>query len=75
LLEPARNHPGGLSFRDFERLMEGSGWRIVRHEGSHRIWRSPTGHMLPTQRRGKDANDYQVRQFVKQYDKEQGIGS
>ena len=42
--------------------------------GSHRIWRSLTGHMLPIQPRGKSAKDYQVRQFVKQYDKEQASG-
>jgi predicted RNA binding protein YcfA (HicA-like mRNA interferase family) len=74
LLERARNHPAGLSFDDFERLLEGSGWRKVRQAGSHRIWRSLTGHMLPIQPRGKNAKDYQVKQFVRQYDKEQASG-
>jgi len=75
LLERARNHPGGLSFSEFEPLLQDSGWRRVRQEGSHRVWRSPRGHMLPIQPRKKDAKDYQVRQFVKQHDWEQAGGS
>jgi predicted RNA binding protein YcfA (HicA-like mRNA interferase family) len=77
LLERARSHPAGLSFRDFERLLEHCGWRKVRQVGSHRVWRSPAGRMVPIQptHGGKDAKEYQVRQFLKQYDKEHGGGS
>jgi predicted RNA binding protein YcfA (HicA-like mRNA interferase family) len=70
LLARARNRPAGMSFADFERLLRLSGWNRVRTEGSHQVWRSPNGHMLPIQPRGKDAKEYQVRQFVKEYDKE-----
>jgi predicted RNA binding protein YcfA (HicA-like mRNA interferase family) len=70
LLQRARNRPASLSFDDFERLLKNSGWRMVRQKASHRVWRSPGGHMIPIQPRGKNAKDYQVRQFLKQYDAE-----
>jgi len=75
LLDRARNHPDSLSFNEFERLLKDKGWRQVRQEGSHRVWRSPGGYMLPIQPRKKDAKGYQVRQFLKQLDKEQTSGS
>ena len=72
LLEQARNNPGGMSFRDFQHLMDLKGWRLKRHKASHRLWCSPTGHVLPVQPRGNKAKDYQVRQFLKQLDLESG---
>jgi len=70
LLEDARNNPGGISFKDFEQLMRLSGWRFKRQKGSHRLWASPRGQLLPVQPRGSKAKDYQVRQFLKQLDTE-----
>jgi predicted RNA binding protein YcfA (HicA-like mRNA interferase family) len=72
LLEEARDNPGGLSFTDFEHLMELKGWVFKRQRGSHRLWRSPAGQTLPVQPRGNKAKDYQVRQFLKQLDAESG---
>jgi len=68
LLEEARRNPGGMSFKDFEHLMDLMGWRFKRQKGSHRLWYSPTGHRLPIQPRGNKAKDYQVQQFLKQLD-------
>ncbi len=76
LLDRARKHPGGLKFRDFERLLKNNGWRLDRQEGSHRIYVSPGGQRLPIQpTRAKDAKDYQVRQFIEQHDKEHAGGA
>jgi hypothetical protein len=72
LLKEARNNPGGLSFADFQHLMELKGWTFKCQRSSHRLWRSPAGHLLPVQPRGNKAKDYQVRQFLKQLDAETG---
>ncbi len=72
LLAEARNNPSGMAFRDFEQLMELKGWRYKRQKGSHRLWCSPAGYRLPVQPRGNKAKDYQVRQFLKQLEKESG---
>lgn len=70
LLEEARNNPGGMSFKDFEHLMDLKGWRFKRQKGSHRLWASPAAYLLPVQPRGNKAKDYQVRLFLKQLEKE-----
>ncbi len=50
--------------------MDLKGWRFKRQKGSHRLWASPGGLLLPVQPRGNRAKDYQVRQFLKQLDKD-----
>jgi predicted RNA binding protein YcfA (HicA-like mRNA interferase family) len=70
LLEKARASPGGMSFREFEHLMDLKGWKCRRQSGSHRLWCSPAGYRLPVQPRGNKAKDYQVRQFLKRLDHE-----
>jgi predicted RNA binding protein YcfA (HicA-like mRNA interferase family) len=70
LLDRARRSRSGLSFPDFEALMKHAGWTFKRQKGSHRLWCSPSAYRLPVQPvRGK-AKEYQVRQFLTQYDKE-----
>ena len=59
-----------MSFKDLEKLMDLKGWRFDRQKGSHRLWYSPTGHRLPIQPNRNKAKAYQVKQFLKQYDKE-----
>ncbi len=51
-----------------------SGWQFRRQKGSHRLWYSPGGHRLPIQAAGAGAKDYQVRQFLAQYDREHPDG-
>jgi predicted RNA binding protein YcfA (HicA-like mRNA interferase family) len=75
LLEEARNNPGGMSFKNFEHLMNLKGWKYRRQKGSHRLWYSPAGFRLPVQPRGNKAKAYQVRQFLKQLDHESGAKS
>ncbi|HUA33966.1 MAG TPA: type II toxin-antitoxin system HicA family toxin [Candidatus Binataceae bacterium] len=74
LLAEARNNPGGLSFSDFESLMNQAGWRFDRQRGSHRIWYSPERLMLSVQPRRNKAKSYQVRQFLQIYEKETSSG-
>lgn len=53
------------SFRDFCRLAEAFGFRLLRVGGSHHIYRYPAVRSsLNIQPVGKDAKPYQVRQFV-----------
>jgi predicted RNA binding protein YcfA (HicA-like mRNA interferase family) len=74
LLAAVRKNPGGLSFNQFEALLEACGWQFRRQKGSHRLWYSPAGHRLPIQKGGKHAKAYQVRQFISQYEKEHPHG-
>lgn len=59
-------NPGAsLSFRDFERLLLAFGFVPVRQKGSHQSYKHPVAQrMMVVQPRGKDAKDYQVRQFL-----------
>lgn len=53
------------SFRNFCRLAEAFGFRLMRTGGSHHIYRHPlVRSSLNIQPVGKDAKPYQVRQFV-----------
>ena len=70
LLEKARRNPGGLSFEEFETLLQQCGWIKDRQSGSHRIWYSPAGTRLAVQPKGDKAKGYQVEQFLGQYTKE-----
>ena len=43
-----------------------SEWALKRQRGSHRLWESPTGQLLPIQpRKDGKAKSYQVQQFIK----------
>lgn len=72
LLAKARRNPSGLAFREFEALLRACGWVLDRQAGSHRLWRSPRGSLLPVQPRGSKAKGYQVRQFLRLLDEEYG---
>ena len=70
-LDKARNNAGNLSYDEFTTLMSRCGWCQDHQRGSHSIWYSPRGHRLSVQNRKGKAKDYQVKQFLKQYDEEQ----
>ena len=56
---------GALSFRDFETLLRAFGFVAVRQKGSHQSYKHPKAQrMMVIQPRGRDAKDYQVRQFL-----------
>ena len=62
---------GTVSFRDFERLLVGLGFRLDRVSGSHHIYiHVIIGRPFPIQPDGKDAKRYQIRQLrgiIRQY--------
>lgn len=65
LLNQAKNNPQGLSFREFEKLLELSGWLLDHQTGSHRIWYSSDKHRLSVQpTKNGQAKAYQVKQFL-----------
>ncbi|MFZ1110749.1 MAG: type II toxin-antitoxin system HicA family toxin [Rhodomicrobium sp.] len=64
-MEKARSKPGGLSFAEFEALLEQGGWIFKRQSGSHRVWKAPAGHIVPIQASGGKAKEHQVRQALK----------
>ena len=65
LLNQAKNNPQGLSFREFEKLLELCGWIFDHQTGSHRIWYSPNKHRLSIQpTKNAKAKAYQVKQFL-----------
>ena len=74
LFAKARNNPNNISFRQFETLLTQCRWVFDHQTGSHRIWYSPQGYRLPIQSRKGQAKGYQVKQFLKQYDKERDDG-
>ena len=54
-----------ISFRDFQRLLEAFGFRLTRVSGSHHVYgRAGIDRPLIIQPNGKDANTYQVEQFL-----------
>jgi len=56
---------GGISFRDFERLLRAFGFRHDRTMGSHRQYvHSKVPRPFPVQPEKKDAKRYQVREFL-----------
>jgi predicted RNA binding protein YcfA (HicA-like mRNA interferase family) len=72
LLDKARRNPAGLSFTDFQTLLQRCRWQCERHSGSHAIFYSPKGARLPIQpRKSGKAKAYQVKQFLERYDDEQ----
>ena len=74
LLEKAKNNPCGLSFKEFSTLMSRCGWIEDHQRGSHVIWYSPQGHRISVQNKNGKAKEYQVEQFLNQYDEEQENG-
>lgn len=64
LLSKAERNPNGLSFSEFQNLMNTCGWVKDRQKGSHQIWYSPEGVRLSIQNRNGMAKGYQVRQFL-----------
>lgn len=70
LLSRARNSANNLHFREFETLLSQCGWTFDHQTGSHRIWYSPVGYRLPIQPKRGQAKNYQVREFLRQYDQE-----
>ncbi len=72
LLAKARNAPNSLNFREFEILLSQCGWIFDHQTGSHRIWYSPRRYRLPIQPKGTQAKQYQVKEFLSQYNKGDG---
>ncbi|MCY4569382.1 MAG: type II toxin-antitoxin system HicA family toxin [Candidatus Poribacteria bacterium] len=68
LLTKAKNKSNNLPFREFETLLSQCGWTFDHQKGSHRIWYSPRRYRLSIQSKGGQANRYQVKQFLSQYD-------
>lgn len=65
ILALATRNPDGVSFRDFESLLSGVGFRFDRQSGSHMIYITPKGQRVSIQRRDGMAKGYQVRQVLK----------
>jgi predicted RNA binding protein YcfA (HicA-like mRNA interferase family) len=54
-----------ISFREFERLLDAAGFVLKRRKGSHRSYRhSLIPKVLTVQPNGKDAERYQVDEFI-----------
>jgi predicted RNA binding protein YcfA (HicA-like mRNA interferase family) len=54
-----------IAFRDFERMVRAAGFVLKRRKGSHRSYRHPACPLILTiQPSGKDAEPYQVEDFV-----------
>ena len=51
LWKKAKESPQNLTFDEFETLLKQFGWTLKRQRGSHRLWESPTGQLLPIQPR------------------------
>ena len=61
----AKTNPSGLSFAEFEVLLDRNGWTFDRQSGSHRVWIAPDGSRLPIQSKGGVAKGYQVKQYLR----------
>ena len=64
LLQKAQANHEGLSFEDFQTLMQRCGWMMDHQSGSHQIWYSPKGDRISVQNRKGKAKGYQVKQFL-----------
>ncbi len=64
-------------FAELQRLLAACGFRLVRQRGSHQSWRhDASGEGLTIQPNGKEAMDYQVREFlriVREHDLKPGV--
>ncbi|MBF0108284.1 MAG: type II toxin-antitoxin system HicA family toxin [Magnetococcales bacterium] len=65
ILVLAKRNSDGVSFRDFETLLNGLGFRLDRQSGSHMIFIAPKGQRISVQNRDGMAKGYQVRQALK----------
>ncbi len=55
-----------IAFADMRRLVEAFGFRLVRVNGSHHIFRHPVvAELVNLQEVGGQAKPYQIRQFLK----------
>lgn len=57
-----------LTFAEFCTLLEAFGYRLTRISGSHHVYHHAVGDTRTIQPRGKDAKDYQLRQFASMID-------
>ena len=73
LLIKAKNNPKGLSFEEFRILLNACGWIEDHQTGSHVILYSPRQYRISIQNRKGKAKDYQVKQFLIQYNHEENI--
>ena len=65
LWRKAKESPQNLTFDEFETLLKQFEWTLKRQRGSHRLWESPIGQLLPIQpRKDGKAKSYQVQQFI-----------
>ncbi|HIJ83418.1 MAG: hypothetical protein HW380_1923 [Magnetococcales bacterium] len=64
VLALAKRNPDGVSFRDFETLLVGFGFRCDRQSGSHMIFIAPKGQRVSIQNRNGMAKSYQVKQLL-----------
>ena len=71
LLEKAKNNPRGLSYSDFETLLQQCDWLKDHQTGSHAIWNSPKKFRVSIQNRQGMAKEYQVKQFLSHYYEEE----
>lgn len=70
LYTSALANPRGLSFREFERLLEAFGFVHARTAGSHRHYAHPAvAELLTILPEGKGAKGYQVRRLLDIVDK------
>lgn len=68
LWKKATESPQNLTFDEFETLLKQMKWTFDRQKGSHRLWYSPLGQVLPIQpRKDGKAKVYQVQQFLNYY--------
>lgn len=61
LLSKAFNNPLGLSFSEFETLLQRCNWIRDHQTGSHQIWYSPQKFRISVQNKGGKAKSYQVK--------------
>ena len=64
LLLKARRSPDGLHFQELETMLNGLGWIMDRQRGSHKVWISPGGTIVPLQSKSGKAKGYQVKQIL-----------
>jgi predicted RNA binding protein YcfA (HicA-like mRNA interferase family) len=64
LWRKAQQSPQNLTFKEFETLLEQSGWIFERQRKSHRLWSSPKGQSLPIQPRKDGKAKVLVRRLI-----------
>lgn len=70
LLRLACGHLHNVPFADFITLVEGFGFRLLRHKGSHHLFGHPQlSELLNLQEVKGQAKPYQIRQFLRLIEK------